>query len=252
MIHSTAISGSSIPDDTSVGAYAVIGEDVSIGSNVIIAPHAVVNGPCILGDGVRIGPSAVIGTDPQDLKYKGERTELIIGRNTVIREFANINRGTTEGGATVVGENCLIMAYVHIAHDCNVGDNVILANAVNLAGHVEIASHVTIGGVVPVHQFVRIGQYAMIGGGFRVDKDVPPYVIAGGYPLRVRALNKIKLRRSNFTRERIKSLDDTFRYLFRNDGLLTEKAEIIIENPNDPDTLEIAEFIASSKRGVVS
>lgn len=252
MIHSTVISESSLPDDAIVGAYAVIGEGVSIGSNVRIASHAVVNGPCTLGDGVSIGPSAVIGTDPQDLKYAAERTELVIGRNTVIREFANINRGTAETGRTIVGENCLIMAYVHIAHDCIIGDNVILANAVNLAGHVEIANHVTIGGVVPVHQFVRIGQCAMIGGGFRVNKDIPPFVIVGGYPLRVRSLNKVKLRRRDFTPQRIRELDETFRYLFRSDGLLSEKARKIIDDSRNPDALEIANFITSSKRGVVS
>ncbi len=252
MIHATVISESRIPGDADIGAYAVIGEDVSIGNNVRIASHAVVHGPCTLSDGVSIGPSAVIGTDPQDLKYGGERSELIIGKDTVIREFANINRGTGEGGRTVVGENCLIMAYVHIAHDCIIGDEVILANAVNLAGHVEVNSHVTIGGVVPIHQFVRIGQCAMVGGGYRVNKDIPPFVIVGGYPLRVRSLNKIKLKRNEFSSERIKELYEIFRYLFRHKGLLTEKATEIIRNSGNEDGLEIAEFILSSKRGVVS
>ena len=138
MIPPTAIVESDIPEGTQVGAYAVIGPEVELGENVSIGSHAFVTGPTRIGSNVVIGPSAVLGTDPQDLKYAGERTELIIGDGTVIREFANINRGTSESGRTVVGSDCLVMAYVHIAHDCRIGDRVILANAVNMAGHVEI------------------------------------------------------------------------------------------------------------------
>ena len=156
MIHPTAVVDSVLPDDAQIGPYAVIGPEVQLGKDVRIGPHAYVTGPVFIGDSVSIGPSAVIGTDPQDLKYDGERTELYIGSRTVIREFANINRGTIESGRTVLGSDCLIMAYVHIAHDCIIGDRVILANAVNMAGHVEIGNDVTVGGVVPIHQFVII------------------------------------------------------------------------------------------------
>ena len=253
MIHPTAIVDSDLPEDVEIGPYAVIGPEVQLGKGVRIGPHAYVTGPAHIGDSVSIGPSVVIGTDPQDLKYNGERTEVIIGSRTVIRELANINRGTAESGRTVVGSNCLIMAYVHIAHDCVIGDRTILANAVNMAGHVEIGSDVTIGGVVPVHQFVRIGDHAMIGGGYRVSKDIPPFVLAGGTPLRVLALNQIGLRRKGFTDERLDSLNRVFRYLFREDGALTSKARGLTEDSTtSDDAKQLADFILSSSRGVIS
>lgn len=253
MIHPTAVVESEIPSDSEVGPYAVIGPDVQLGTKVSIGPHAFVTGPCRIGDRVTIGPSAVVGTDPQDLKFRGERTELVIGAGTVIREFANINRGTGESGRTSVGEDCLVMAYVHIAHDCVIGDRVILANTVNMAGHVEIGDDVTIGGVVPVHQFVRIGRHAMIGGGYRVSKDIPPFVLAGGRPLRAISLNVVGLRRKGFTGERLKELEGTFRYLFREEGILTAKARALLEKPDiSDDARYLADFILASSRGVIS
>ncbi|MCD4700705.1 MAG: acyl-ACP--UDP-N-acetylglucosamine O-acyltransferase [Candidatus Aegiribacteria sp.] len=253
MIHPTAVVDSVLPDDVQIGAYAVIGPEVQLGKGVRIGPHAYVTGPVFIDDSVSIGPSAVIGTDPQDLKYDGERTELFIGSGTVIREFANINRGTVESGRTVIGSDCLIMAYAHIAHDCIIGDRVIIANTVNMAGHVEIGSDVTVGGVVPIHQFVRIGDHAMIGGGYRVSKDVPPFVLAGGAPLGVRALNLIGLRRKGFSQERLNSLEQAFRYLFREEGTLTSKAGSLLEDRNtSDDARQLADFIISSSRGVIS
>lgn len=253
MIHPTAIVNSDLPGDVEIGPYAIIGPEVQLGNSVRIGPHAYVTGPALIGDSVSIGPSAVIGTDPQDLKYSGERTEIIIGSGTAIREFANINRGTVESGRTVVGSDCLIMAYVHIAHDCTIGDRTILANAVNMAGHVEIGCDVTIGGVVPIHQFVRIGDYAMIGGGFRVNKDVPPFVLAGGAPLTTVALNRVGLRRKGFSHERLDNLDVVFRYLFKEEGTLTSKARGLIEdNSISDDARQLAGFVLSSSRGVIS
>ncbi|OPL18853.1 MAG: hypothetical protein AVO35_02655 [Candidatus Aegiribacteria sp. MLS_C] len=253
MIHPTVQSGSELPRDVEVGPYAVIGPEVEFGSGVVIGPHAFVTGPCRIGDGVYIGPSAVVGTDPQDLKYRGERTELVIGPRTVIREFANINRGTGESGRTVIGADCLIMAYVHVAHDCVVGDRVILANAVNIAGHVEIGDDVNIGGVVPIHQFVRIGKHSMIGGGFRVSKDVPPFVLAGGSPLRVMSLNLVGLKRKGFSSDRLDELGRAFRYLFREKGTLTTKAkEIMEQGSSSEDCVHLADFILTSDRGVIS
>lgn len=253
MIHPTAQVGSELPKDAEVGPYAVIGPEVELGSGVSVGPHAFVTGPCRVGDGVSIGPSAVVGTDPQDLKYRGERTELVIGPRTVIREFANINRGTGESGRTVIGADCLIMAYVHIAHDCVIGDRVILANAVNIAGHVDIGDDVNIGGVVPIHQFVRIGRHSMIGGGFRVSKDVPPFVLAGGCPLRVMSLNMVGLKRKGFTDGRLEELDRAFRYLFRDKGTLTSKARSILEEGTSSEDCEhLADFILGSSRGVIS
>jgi len=253
MIHPTAIVDSKLPDDVEIGPYAVIGHDVRVGKAVRIGPHAFVTGPAFIGDHVSIGPSAVIGTDPQDLKYAGERTEVIIGSGTVIREFANINRGTAETGKTTIGTDSLIMAYVHIAHDCIIGDRVIIANAVNMAGHVEIGNDVTIGGVVPIHQFVRIGDHAMIGGGYRVSKDVPPFILAGGTPLRVLALNRVGLRRKGFSPLRLDSLDRVFRFLFREEGTLTSKVRELQKNSSTSgDAEQLADFIISSSRGVIS
>jgi UDP-N-acetylglucosamine acyltransferase len=206
-----------------------------------------------MGRGVQIGPCAVVGTDPQDIKYSGERTTLRIGEGTVIREFANLNRGTAATGSTEVGRNCLIMAYVHIAHDCRIGDSVVLANAVNLAGHVRIGDHARVGGVVPVHQFVRIGAHAMIGGGYRVSKDVPPFTLAGGYPLRVVSINRIGLRRDGFTPERIDLLRKAFHTLFRSEGVLSEKASGILEDGGwGEDSETLARFVLSSERGIIT
>jgi UDP-N-acetylglucosamine acyltransferase len=253
MIHPTAIVDSPVPDSTEIGPCAVVGPGVEFGENVVVGPHAVVMGPLRTGDGVSVGPSAVIGTDPQDLKYRGEETRLEIGDRTVIREFANINRGTVETGCTMVGSDCFIMAYVHIAHDCRIGNGVILANAVNVAGHVEIGDNAVVGGVVPVHQFVRIGAFSMIGGGYRVSKDVPPFCLVGGYPMKVVSLNTVGLRRSGFDDERLQALGKAFRFLFRGDGFLTDKVNELLsgEDPGS-DARKLAEFILSSTRGVVS
>ncbi len=253
MINSTAIVDSHVPDSVEIGPWAFVGPDVTLGEGVVIGPHAVVMGPLTAGTDVKIGPSAVIGTDPQDLKYRGERTSLEIGERTVIREFANINRGTAETGSTVIGPDCFIMAYVHIAHDCRIGTGVILANAVNVAGHVEIGDYAVIGGVVPVHQFVRVGSFAMIGGGYRVNKDVPPFCLAGGYPLKVVSLNTVGLRRSGFDDGRLQDLGEAFRFLFREGGSLTDKVnDLLAREDLGRDARDLAEFILSSTRGVVS
>jgi UDP-N-acetylglucosamine acyltransferase len=253
MIHPTAVVDSDLPDSAVVGPYAVIGRDVVLRDDVEISAHAIVQGPARIGSSVRIGPSAVIGTDPQDLKYAGEETSLEIGDRTVIREFANINRGTTATGRTLIGTDCFIMAYVHIAHDCTVGNGVIIANAVNIAGHVEIGDCAVIGGVVPVHQFVRIGAHSMIGGGFRVHKDIPPFCLTGGYPLKVVSINSVGLRRHGFDDSRLQKLRKAFRFLFRNGGSLTDKATALLnQEDSGQDVRELAEFILSSTRGVVS
>ena len=155
----------------------------------------------MIGENVRISHGAVIGTLPQDLKFGGEKTRAVVGDNTVIREYVTINRGTKAHGETSVGTNCMIMAYAHVAHDCVIGNNVIMANSVNLAGHIEVDDFAILGGVLPVHQFVKIGAHCMIGGGFRVQQDVCPYSLVGGYPLKVVGLNSIGLRRRGFPPE---------------------------------------------------
>ncbi len=253
MIHPAAIVECPVPDDCEVGPYAVVGPDVVIGPGVRIAPHAFVGGRTTISGGVVIGPSAVVGTDPQDLKYGGEDTSLLIGERTVIREFANLNRGTSATGMTVVGADCLVMAYAHVAHDCRVGDSVILANSVNLAGHVQIGDYAIIGGVVPVHQFVRIGEHSMTGGGFRVPMDVPPFCLVGGYPLRVVSLNTVGLRRRGFSPERLADLDRAFTLLFRESGPLTAKARSIVGGDGwGNDARRLASFILESDRGVIT
>ncbi len=252
-VHPTALVETEVPDDVEIGPFAVVSSSVELSPGCSIGAHAYVNGPTILGEGVSIGPSAVVGTDPQDLKYASERTALEVGRGTVIREFANLNRGTTASGRTVVGENCLIMAYTHVAHDCRIGDSVILANCVQLAGHVEIGDHTIIGGIVPVHQFVRIGAHVMIGGGFRVVKDVPPFMLAGGCPLRLASLNNVGLRRRGFDGDRLKELRRAFRLLFREEGVMREKADSMLAGEGwGPDALRLAEFVKESRRGLVT
>lgn len=241
-----------VPDGCSIEPFAVVGPGVTLSPGVSIGAHAVVTGRTTLGRDVRIGPCAVIGTDPQDLKFAGEDTALEIGDRTVIREFANVSKGTTATGCTIIGCDCLVMAYAHVAHDCRVGSRVILANAVNLAGHVEVGDHATIGGVVPIHQFVRIGAFSMIGGGYRVPMDVPPYCLAGGYPLKVSALNRIGLKRNGFSDERLQDLDRAFRFLFRDPGTVSSKAARVVEEAGwGDDARALAGFILSSRRGVI-
>ncbi len=188
----------------------------------------------------------------QDLKFKGEKDRIVIGENTVIREYAMLNRGTSMRGETTVGRNCFLMAYSHVAHDCSLGDNVIMANSVNLAGHVEIADWVIIGGVVPVHQFVKIGAHCMIGGGYRVSQDVCPYSLVAGYPLKVVGLNSIGLRRRGFASETLRLLEKSFKILFFS-GLNTSQAVTQIKNEVEPvpEVQLILDFIGKSDRGMV-
>jgi UDP-N-acetylglucosamine acyltransferase len=193
-----------------------------------------------------------LGTPPQDLKFGGEKTYLEIGENTVIREYATINRGTRHRGKVTVGPNCFIMMYAHIAHDCIIGNNVILANSVNIAGHVEVEDYAIIGGVVPVHQFTRIGAHSIIGGGFRVPKDVPPYILAGGYPLRYMGLNIIGLKRRNFSADTILTLKKACRILFQSKYNTTQAVEKIkLEIEPLPEIKHLLEFIEKSERGII-
>ncbi|MCK5785252.1 MAG: acyl-ACP--UDP-N-acetylglucosamine O-acyltransferase [Candidatus Sabulitectum sp.] len=251
MIHSTAVVQCEAPDSVEIGPYAVVGPEVILGQRVVIDAHAVVTGITTLADDVKVGPGAVIGTPPQDLKYAGERTTLEVGARTVIREMANINCGTSATGKTVIGEDCFLMAFSHVAHDCIIGNGVILANSVNLAGHVEIGTRAIIGGVVPVHQFTRIGEYSMIGGGFRVARDVTPFTLAGGEPLRMIGINKLGLRRNGFSNEEIASAVDSFHFFFKNPDTMASKVETALASETE-DSLKrrMAEFISASSRGV--
>ena len=254
VIHPTAIVSpkAELADDVAVGPYTIIEDDVVIGAGSRIASHALIASGARLGNNVVVAHGAVISTIPQDLKFQGEKTTVEIGDYTTVREYATINRGTTYSYKTKVGRNCFIMAYAHVAHDCVLGDNVIMANSVNLAGHIEIHDYAIIGGVVPVHQFVKIGAHCMIGGGFRVQQDVCPYSLVGGYPLKVMGINSVGLRRRGFKPETIHSLERAFKLLFFS-GLNTSQAveRIKAELELVPEVMTILDFIERSTRGLV-
>ena len=224
----------------------IIGEGTRIGSNVTIMPGARIGKNC------RIFPGAVIGAIPQDLKFRGEYSTIEIGDNTTIRECVTINRGTAAKGKTIVGSNCLIMAYVHIAHDCMVGNNVILVNSTQLAGEVFIDDWAIIGGMTAIHQFCHIGSHVMISGGSLVRKDVPPFIKAGREPLSYVGINSIGLRRRNYNNEKIREVQEIYRYIYQK-GLNTAQAVEIIEAEMlaTPERDEILLFVKDSKRGII-
>jgi UDP-N-acetylglucosamine acyltransferase len=257
-IHPSAIIDPHAELDSSVivGPYAVIGPEVRVGPDCEIGPHAVLSGPTTMGAANRIGPFAHVGGDPQDLKYHGERTELVMGDNNTIREYVSIHRGTESGHRrTSIGNDNMFMVSSHIAHDCVIGNRVILANAATLGGHVEIEDHATLGGLVAVHQFTRIGAYAYIGGMSGISKDIPPYIIMAGIrnQMRVTGINKIGLQRSGFDEDTIKKLNQAFRIIFRTPGLLLEQAleRTLAEIPECEPVDRLVEFFRSSQRPVV-
>lgn len=253
-IHSTAIvaSDAQLGVDVEVGPYAIVGEDCIVGDGCVIGPRAVLERHVRLAARVKIGVGSVLGGDPQDLKYDGEVTTVEIGENTVIREYSTINRGTAQSMKTTVGCGSFIMSYVHLAHDCHVGDGVILANAVQLAGHVTIESRATVSGLTAVHQFVKIGAHGFIGGASRVAKDIPPYLKAVGNPVRLYGLNSIGLQRSNFDPALIRELKRAYRLFFRSElnvSQALERAQSELEMY--PEVKHFIEFVDNSQRGVV-
>ena len=254
-IHPTAIvdAGARLGDGVVVGPYAIIGPDVSIGEKTEIMAHAYVDGQTAIGRQCRIFPSASLGTEPQDLKFGGEKTQLIIGDNTTIREFATLNRGTGHGGGiTRVGDNCLLMAYVHVAHDCRIGSNVVLANNLAMSGHVTIEDGATVGGMVAIHQFTRIGAHAFIGGYSRVAKDVPPFMLGeGAVDFNLHGPNIIGLKRKGFDTATLGALKDAFRIIFRNRRPLAQVLEETEASfPGIPEVAVLIEFMRNSERGV--
>lgn len=257
-IHATAIIdlGAELHETVSVGPYAVIEKGVKIGADSVVGPHALVSGPTTIGERNTIGPFTSVGTPPQDLKYNNEDTELIIGDDNKIREYVSIHRGTIDDrGVTVLGSNNLLMAYVHVAHDCVIGDQVVLANGVTLGGHVHIEDRATIGGVVAVHQFSKIGAHAYIGGMSGVNKDIPPFVIVSGMrkQLRVLGINRIGLKRRGFDDETINNLNRAYKIIFRKPDLLLEEAleKALAEIPDCQPVKELVQFFRDSKRGVL-
>lgn len=243
---------SKVADSVEIGPFTVIEEDVEIGEGTWIGSNVVINSGARIGKNCKIYPGAVISGMPQDLKFEGEKTLTIIGDNTTIREFVTISRGTKDKWETRVGSNCLVMAYVHIAHDCLVGDYCILVNNVQLAGHVTVNDHAVIGGSSAVHQFARIGSHAMISGGSLVRKDVPPFTKAGREPLGYVGINSIGLRRRGFSNEKIREIQEIYRYIYLK-GLNNSKALDLVESelPASTERDEIVTFIRSSERGVM-
>lgn len=238
--------------DVSVGPFSVIEDDVVIGDGTWIGSGVSVSGGARIGRECKIFHGAALAGPPQDLKYAGEPTLLEVGDGTVVREFVTLNRATAASGVTRIGKNCLFMAYTHVAHDCQLGDNVILANCVALGGHVLLGDWVIIGGLTPIHQFVRVGDHAMIGGGFRVPKDVPPYILAGSEPLAFERLNLVGLRRRGFDDKAISSLDHAYRLLYKSGFNVSQavakiKEEVALTN----EVSNLLAFIAGSKRGII-
>lgn len=254
-IHPTAIvsPGARLGDDVVIGPYCVVGEHVSLGAGVSLRAHVVVDGRTTIGGGTRIFPFVSIGLEPQDLKYGGEESSLEIGRNNTIREYVTMNPGTAGGGmVTRVGNNSLFMVGVHIAHDCQVGDSVVMANNATLAGHVVIEDHAILGGLSAVHQFCRIGRHAMVGGLTAVVRDVIPYGQATGDRARLSGINIIGMQRSGFSREDINGLRSAYQFLFSDEGTLVERVDEVAERfaGNGPVADIIAFIRADSTRAI--
>jgi UDP-N-acetylglucosamine acyltransferase len=241
-----------IADNVVIEPFVTIDKDVQIGEGTHIGSNVTILPGTRIGKNCNIFPGSVIGAVPQDLKFRGEYSTVEIGNNTTIREFVTVNRGTSAKGKTVVGNNCLLMAYVHVAHDCVVGNNVILVNNTQLAGEVIVDDYAILAGMVAVHQFVHVGSHVMIAGGSLVRKDVPPFIKAGREPLAYVGINSIGLRRRNFSNEKIREVQDIYRYIYQK-GLNTSQAVEIIEAemPASPERDEILLFIKDSKRGII-
>ncbi len=253
-IHSTAIinSNAEIADSVEIGPYCVIGPDVKIGSNTKIMSHVVVEGKTTIGERCEIFPMASIGQKTQDLKFKGGNTFLEIGNNNTIREFVTINTSTEDGGKTIVGNNNHIMAYCHIAHDCIIGNHVIMSNLATLAGHIIVEDYVVIGGMGGVHQFCKIGTMSMIGACTKITKDVMPYTIVDGTPAKTVGLNLVRLKRLDIDKEMLQILKTVYRIVFRQQLKAMEAVEKIRnEFSSSSEALKMASFIKNSERGIV-
>lgn len=252
-IHPTAIiSKDAELGDIEVGPYTVIGPHVHIGNGTVICPHVVIEGHTEIGKDNKISQFASIGSPPQDLKYKGEPTRLVIGDNNIIREHVVINPGTpTSSGVTTIGNKNLLMIGSHVAHDCIVGNETVFANNATLAGHVTVESMAILGGLIAVHQFARIGKLAMVGGGAMATMDVPPYAVASGDRAKLYGVNIIGLRRRGYTKEKIQLIEKAYKILFRDSSNINDAIKKVQDElPQDPDVLYIIEFVRTSKRGV--
>ena len=254
-IHPTALvdDDAELGEGVRVGPHAIVGPRVEIGDRSVVGPDVLVEKDTTVGRECVLHKGAVLGTDPQDLKYDGERTTLHVGDRTVIREYATLNRGTDWSHETVVGSDCLIMAYSHVAHDCRLGDHVILSNAVNMAGHVSIEDWAIVGGIVPIHQFVRVGTHAFVGGGSRISQDVPPYCRVAGSPAKLYGLNTVGLERRGFEEDVRRSLKQAYRTIFNSQHPGSRGLTAVEESELDvPEVQRLVDFVRSSDRGVTT
>lgn len=255
MIHPTAIVDPSaiIADDCEVGAYSIIGVDVSIGAGTTIGPHVVIKGPTKIGAGNKIFQFASVGDDPQDLKYAGELTTLEIGDGNTIREFTTINRGTEGGGGiTRIGNQNLFMAYIHVAHDCQLGNNIVMANGASLAGHVIVGDYAILAGFACVHQFCEVGEHAFVGLNSVANRDVAPFTMAVGNYAEAKGINKNGLRRRQFSEEAIKALHHAYKLLIRAHGEREKAyAALASDAAQFPEVARLVEFVQHSERGVI-
>ncbi|MEX0935505.1 MAG: acyl-ACP--UDP-N-acetylglucosamine O-acyltransferase [Gemmatimonadota bacterium] len=254
-VHPSALvdPGAELEAGVSVGPWAIVGPGVRIGAGTRVGPSVLIERDTTVGRECVIHKGAVLGTDPQDLKYAGEPTTLSVGDRTVIREYSTLNRGTSQSGRTLVGSDCLLMAYSHVAHDCSIGDHVIISNAVNMGGHVEIQDHVIVGGLTAIHQFVRLGTHSFVGGASRVSQDVVPYCRVAGSPARLYGLNSVGLERRGFTPDTRAALKRAYRILFQSNlnvsqGLERARSEL---DPT-PEVARFLDFVDATERGVIT
>lgn len=252
-IHPTAVVApeSDLAPDVEIGPYSMIGPDVKIGAGTRVMAHAYISGDTTLGTGCTVFPFACVGTQTQDLKYAGGHTRVEIGDRTTIREYVTVNSATRDGDVTRIGSGCHIMAYAHVAHDCRVGDHVIIANCGTLAGHVTLEDRVIVGGLCGIHQFVRIGRLSIIGGCSKVTQDIPPYMMADGHPLAVHGLNMVGLKRRGIAADRARLLKKAYRIVYR-EGLSTSRAleKLETELEKSEEIRHIIDFIRTTTRGI--
>jgi len=253
MIHKTAIihPKAELGKDCDIGPYVIIGEHVKMGKGVQVMPHAVIDGWTTIGEGCKIFPHAVIGMITQDRKNNGGRSYVLTGKNTTLREFVTIHMATPEEGKTVVGDNCLLLAYCHVAHECILGNGIIMSNAVNLGGHVVVQDNAIIGGMTGVHQFCRVGKYSFTGACSKISQDVPPYMLGEGNPLKIYSPNVVGLERNNFSDETRDALKKAYKLLYISGLNVSQAIEKIKQDlPQIQEIQELLTFIAESERGI--
>jgi UDP-N-acetylglucosamine acyltransferase len=255
MIHETAIihPTAEVADGVEIGPYSIIGEKVKIGKGTKVGPHCIIDKWTVIGQGCQIYQFASLGGPPQHLRYSGEETPVIVGNNNIIREFVTIHRGTSFGnGRTVIGDGNFIMAYAHVAHDCILGNGIIMASYAALGGHVEIEDYAIIGGIVAIHQFVRIGTYAFIGGASAITLDIPPYITASGMKVKLYGINVLNLQRHKVPDEAIQGLRKAYKVLFRSPLTMEEAIKRVHEDPISSlqEVRHMLDFIKGTKRGV--